>query len=89
MVQAEGLAPPYQMKTYEVRFVYYQYNQGDGRNGNYPYSLSFPTLEMAQTFAKGVGENLNSSLWMHERLHIDGYPVRLDGIWKITEEKVS
>ena len=74
---------------YEVRFIIYHYNSGDGRNGNYEHCETFHELDQAKDHKRKLqkllqdgdsGEYCSQFCW-------DGHLVRVEGIWKITEEQ--
>lgn len=80
------------MTTYEVRFVCYRHNDGRANNGFVQCQKRVPTLEEARHVAKHLAAvaGINEQSRMHAQQYIhDGYIERIDGIWKITEEKVS
>lgn len=72
---------------YEARAIYHKYNSGRGDNGNYHHAKKFNTLASAQKYLQEI--KLNDSAWAHENFRIDGYFVKLEGIFKLTEEKVQ
>lgn len=71
---------------YEVRFTYYKYNTGRADNGWYQERVRFAELAQAEKYAQEV--RIADSHWLDENFHIFGYVERVDGIWKVTDEKV-
>lgn len=76
---------------YEVRFIAYERNGGGNiKNGNIHFVETFTSYEAAEEFydkldqAKKNGDT--NRLWMHYVW--DGFLESVDGIYKITEEKV-
>jgi hypothetical protein len=78
---------------YEVRFQYYKHNSGRADNGQYLLVERRNTPEEATALADKVLEMIADQEgryhWFNETYHIDGYPTRFDGIYKLTEEKVG
>lgn len=78
--------------TYEVRFILYHYNSGDGRNGHYPHSESFGNVEEAKWFRDKLNLMLSTKESTREfasEYCWDGFLERIDGIYEITEKKLS
>lgn len=74
------------MTKYQVRFVYYKYNDGSADNGYYTYRKNFNSLEEAKKYIPQISYKTG---WLWEECHINGYAERFDGIYKITEELVK
>ena len=85
-------------KKYQVRFKYYQYNDGRGNNGEYINKTDYTTLKEARKAKKFLDEywswNDHGYYDMPEKLKekfnddydIDGYMLNAPYIVKITEE---
>lgn len=76
---------------YEVRFTLYHYNSGDGRNGNYRHEEKFLDLAAANAFKDkltGWLYNKESTSEFAGDYCWDGYLVRVNGVYEITEKKL-
>jgi len=75
--------------TYEVRFVLYHYNSGDGRNGNYKHAEKFKAQEEAVAFRDKLKQMLvtkESTSEFASQYCWDGYLVAVEGVFEITEK---
>lgn len=78
--------------TYEVRFTLYHYNSGDGRNGNYSHRESFTNQSEATAFRDKLAgwlSNKESTSEFASEYCWGGYLEKVDGIYEITEKKLS
>lgn len=79
-------------REYEVRFNIFQYNSEGADNGYYRYGKRFTKLKDARAFYKQIMEWLETDTCPREfieRYVWQGNLISVDGLWKITHERMT